>query len=112
MSCGRASNWLHPDGEEKTVSILKESLSPFKGWIADHGAQMYDGLDMKIGINTDQLKAASPVVSALIAIDGRGGIHGQRQLSKALQQILADDSLKIQVLTKKHSGTGPASSDL
>ena len=89
----RTAHWQHADGEEASVASLVHALSPFARALCDAHEGVYEGTDMKVGIETQKLLEWKPLLTALVRIDRRGGYFSQRTLATTLQTSLDNEHL-------------------
>ncbi len=84
----RASCYVHPEGDEKTVATISEALVPHASHIVNANLQLYDSTDMQIGRNIGLLTKSKSMLADLVRIDGRGGFFTQSHISSALKAAL------------------------
>ena len=94
----RASYWIHPEGDEASVSALVAALAEHAAWLAQASAKIYDGEDFTTGIDLTKLKAAAAPLMSLCRIDPRGAIISQNHLSPALKDLLKEPTLRAELL--------------
>ena len=110
--CSRSSSWVHPDGDETSVSFIVASLEAHKTWLAQVGARrIYDGTDMKTGVDFGKLQNACHVLQSMCRIDPRGGMLVQSHLSQALKAMMSDDELKPLFLAQNEVVYGAGADD-
>lgn len=102
----RASAYTHVDGDAATIEELTSCLLQSKQLLLNQHANIYDSVDMRVGINLSLLEHAKPLLEALVRIDPRGGMfmqsHFQVSLDRAFEGTKNEFLMKTLVLQKPY----------
>ena len=80
----RLTNWVHPDGAERTVPAITAVLKCELPTLIEHNKNIYASDDFKSGWDPAALTTSEAVIAGLASLDPRGGRYGQTDVEKRL----------------------------
>ena len=79
----KQKSWSAPEGTDGAEDYILPVLAPHAALFALGGVP-YTSRDMKVGMNVKQMLVLVASIIALIGVDSRGGIFGQRMMEAAM----------------------------
>ena len=90
----RAGWFSHPEGPEALASAVADAFKPDLRRIISENEEIYQSIDMKVGICTDTLAKNSGLLCRLVQSDKRGGYFSNPQLADPLKLVIAKEGLQ------------------